>query len=65
MRRPLAAIRMYLMLLFLAVFVVMPVAEALACAQESPTGVSDVHSLKSYPVSDSGKGNELAPGACR
>ena len=55
MRRSLPAIRMYLMLLLLAVFVVVPVAESLACAQEAPASQGDVHALSSDSDLESGK----------
>ena len=58
MRRSLPAIRMYLMLLLLAVFVVVPVAEALACAQEAPATVGDMHGVSGESDQDPGKGKD-------
>ena len=58
MRRSLPAIRIYLMLLLLAAFVVVPVAEALACAQEATVSVGDVHALQSDSDSESSKSKD-------
>lgn len=58
MRRSLPAIRMYLMMLLIVAFVVVPVAEALACAQEAPATAGDLHGVSGESDQDLGKGKD-------